>query len=75
MSNAGALSSLAGVYALTPQFRLALRVREGQLYAQATRQPEFEFFAIDTRRYFARVAALELHFEGDTGAPPALWLL
>jgi hypothetical protein len=31
-------------------------------------------FALNPRRWFARVAALELQFEGDNGTAPALLL-
>lgn len=71
---ADALQPLAGIYALNPQFKLTVSVREGKLMAQATGQGEFELFALDARRFFARVAALEIAFEGDTGSAPALVL-
>jgi D-alanyl-D-alanine-carboxypeptidase/D-alanyl-D-alanine-endopeptidase len=69
-----AVAALAGVYALNPQFKLTLRSRNGQLFAQATGQGEFELFAAEPRRWFARITPLELQFEGDGGAPPALLL-
>lgn len=69
-----AMATLPGIYALNPQFKVAIRVREGGLFAQATGQGEFELFALDARRWFARVAPLEMHFEGDSGAPPAFVL-
>lgn len=68
------LEPLAGQYALTPQFGITLRVRDGRLFAQASGQGEFELFALDPRRFFARVTALELHFEGDSGTPAAFVL-
>ncbi|MBL8329492.1 MAG: beta-lactamase family protein [Rubrivivax sp.] len=71
---ASALAVLAGVYALNPQFKLSVRTREARLFAQATGQGEFELFAQDTRRFFARITALEILFEGDGGTPPALVL-
>ena len=73
--DAEALGALAGSYALNPQFTLAVRQREGRLFAQATGQGEFELFALATRRFFARVTPLEIQFEGETGTPPALLLL
>ncbi|MDO9092192.1 MAG: serine hydrolase [Rubrivivax sp.] len=69
------LTALAGTYALSPQFKVTVRVRDGRLFSQATGQGEFELFALDARRWFARVATLELHFEGSSGAPPAFVLL
>lgn len=73
--DAGTMSALAGVYALNPQFKLTLRLREGKLTAQATGQGEFELFALDARRYFARVTPLEIAFEGDSGVPASLTLM
>jgi CubicO group peptidase (beta-lactamase class C family) len=71
---AGQLAVLAGSYALNAQFKLKVSAREGRLFAQATGQGEFELFAIDARRFFARVTPLELQFEGDAGEAPALVL-
>jgi CubicO group peptidase (beta-lactamase class C family) len=73
--DAAALAPLAGVYALTPQFKLTLRVREARLFAQATGQGEFELFAEGPRRFFARVTPLTIEFEGEGGTAPALLLL
>jgi len=72
---AEALASLAGVYALNSQFKLNVRARDGKLFAQATGQGEFELFASQARRFFARVTPLELVFDGDSGSPAALTLL
>jgi serine-type D-Ala-D-Ala carboxypeptidase/endopeptidase len=69
-----ALQLLTGSYALNPQFKLAVRLRDGRLFAQASGQGEFELFAMDARRWFARVTALEIHFEGESGLPPAFVL-
>ena len=73
--DASALAALAGVYALNTQFKLTVRVHEGKLMAQATGQGEFELFAVDARRYFARITPLEVQFDGDNGAPAALTLM
>lgn len=69
-----ALQPLPGRYALNPQFRVDVRLRDGRLFAQASGQGEFELFALDARRWFARVTALEIHFEGESGTPPAFVL-
>lgn len=69
-----AMSALPGTYALNAQFKVTVSLREGKLYAQATGQGEFEVFAASPRQWFARVAPLELHFEGDAGVPPAFVL-
>ncbi len=72
-----ALKPLPGVYALNPQFKITLRSREGRLFAQATGQGEFELFALGERRFFARVAAIEVEFEAASSAdaPPAAFTL
>jgi len=72
---AAELSALAGSYALSPQFKLVVRARDGRLFAQATGQGEFEIFAAEPRRFFAKVTPLEVLFEGDKGMPAALTLL
>ena len=69
-----ALALLAGTYELNPRFAVVVRVRAGRLYAQATGQGEFELFARDARRFFARVTALEMDFEGASGVPSAFVL-
>lgn len=69
-----AMAELAGSYALQPQFKVTVRVRDGRLFAQATGQGEFELFAAEGRRWFARVTALEVHFEGAEGPPQAFVL-
>lgn len=68
------LAELAGTYALAPTFKITVRVRDGRLFAQATGQGEFELFASEARRWFARVTPLEVQFEGERGAPPAFVL-
>lgn len=69
------LAPLPGSYALNPQFKVVIRLKDGKLTAQATGQGEFELFAIDARKFFAKVTPLELHFEGDSGVPAAFTLL
>ena len=74
---AEALKPLEGTYALTPQFKVAMRVRDGRLFSQATGQGEFELFAREAgnpRHWFARVAPIEIEFEPSDAAsarPPA----
>lgn len=68
------LAALAGRFALNPQFKVTIRAEGARLFAQATGQGEFEIFAAAPRRFFARITPLELHFEGDDGAPPAFVL-
>lgn len=72
--DAAQLRPLAGVYAASPQFKLVVRERGGQLFAQASGQGEFELFASGPRRFFARVAALEIEFAGAAGEPSELFI-
>lgn len=66
------LAPLAGIYAASPQFKLTVRVRDGKLFAQATGQGEFELFASGPRRFFAKVAPLQIEFAGEAGPPERL---
>jgi hypothetical protein len=68
------LVPLVGVYALNPGFKLSVRAEGGRLLGRATGQGEFELFARSPRRFFARVAPLEISFEGESGPAPALVL-
>jgi CubicO group peptidase (beta-lactamase class C family) len=74
------LARLVGRYALNPQFALELRLRDGQLFAQATGQGEFPLFAkapTGPRLFFARITPLEIQFDGarsDPSNPAALTL-
>ena len=68
------LASLAGVYALSPQFKITLRANGTRLFAQATGQGEFELFAKSERVYFARITPLELHFDAGDEKPAAFVL-
>lgn len=77
---ADAMKPLEGTYALTPQFKIAMRVRDGRLFSQATGQGEFELFAREAGnplRWFARVAPIEIEFEAPdapSGQSPAFEL-
>lgn len=71
---AAQLAPLAGVYALSPKFKITVRAEGERLFAQATGQGEFELFAKAARQFFARVAPLEVHFDGEDGPPPAFTL-
>ena len=62
------LAPLAGVYAMNPQFKLKITVRDGELWAQATGQGAFQLFATAPRRFFARVTPIEIAFAD--GTPP-----
>jgi serine-type D-Ala-D-Ala carboxypeptidase/endopeptidase len=72
---AAQVAALIGRYALNADFKLDIRVREARIFGQATGQGEFELFASGPRRVFARVARIEIEFDGDEGAAPSLLLL
>jgi CubicO group peptidase (beta-lactamase class C family) len=63
------LAPLVGVYALNPQFKLTISIRDGAVWAQATGQGAFLLFANEPRRFFAKVTPLEIEFAD--GSPPA----
>ena len=62
--DAKTLAQYVGTYALTPQFSITIRLRDGKLLAQATGQSEFELFGKSDSTFFARVTPLEIAFEG-----------
>ena len=62
--DAKTMAQYVGTYALTPQFSITIRLRDGKLFAQATGQGEFELFAKSDSTFFARVTPLEIAFEG-----------
>lgn len=70
---AAQLAPLAGVYALRPEFKLTISLRDDELWAQATGQSAFQLFAKGPRRFFARITPLEIEFA--EGAPPASLML
>jgi len=60
---AKSLEQFVGTYALSPEFNVTVRTRDGKLFAQATGQGEFELFAKSATVFFARVTPLEIAFE------------
>ena len=56
-------TKFVGTYALSPEFKVTVRTREGKLFAQATGQGEFELFAKSATVFFARITPLEIAFE------------
>jgi hypothetical protein len=57
------MAQYVGTYALTPTFSVAIRLRDGKLFAQATGQGEFEIFGKNDNTFFARITPLEIVFE------------
>lgn len=71
------LALLAGVYALSPQFKVTVRAADDRLFAQASGQGEFELYRLagaGPRRFFARVTVLEIEFDGRDDMPPGFTL-
>lgn len=61
--DAKTMAQYVGTYRLAPQFDIAIRLRNGKLYAQATGQSEFELFGKSDSVFFARITPLEIAFE------------
>jgi len=61
--HAKTMAQYVGTYRLAPQFDIAIRLRNGKLYAQATGQSEFELFGKSDSVFFARITPLEIAFE------------
>ena len=64
-------TTLAGVYAVRPAFRLTISVRDDQLWAQATARVRSSSSPGRARRFFARVTPLEIEF-AEGSPPPSL---
>ncbi|WP_207493889.1 serine hydrolase [Aridibaculum aurantiacum] len=56
------LKQYEGVYEITPQFSITVRVQDGQLKAQATNQPEFDLYAKNEREFFLKVVDAQVEF-------------
>jgi len=61
------LERYAGVYELAPTFSINVTRRGGQLFAQATGQPEFEVFPESETMFFLKVVEAQLEFKRDAG--------
>jgi CubicO group peptidase (beta-lactamase class C family) len=69
------LERYVGRYAITPQFEIAVTLKDGRLYGQATGQPKFRLFPESDTRFALRVVEASLTFEaGDKGKAEALIL-
>ncbi|MBL8523426.1 MAG: serine hydrolase [Betaproteobacteria bacterium] len=56
------LARYAGVYQLTPEMSITIRVAGNKITAQATRQGEFEIFPESETRFFAKAAPIAITF-------------
>lgn len=62
------LEQFAGEYELTPGFIITIRLKDGELHAQATGQQEFQLFAETENTFFLKVVDAKLEFlKNDTG--------
>lgn len=69
------LAEYVGTYAVSETFKLALRVEDGSLVAQATGQDAFPLFAEGEDRFFLKVVDAQLVFNRDaSGAIDSLTL-
>ncbi len=59
------LEKYVGKYELAPSFHIVVTTAEGQLFAQATGQPQFELFAENETDFFLKVVEAEVKFGMD----------
>ena len=59
------LNSYVGKYELQPGFVIEITTNNGQLFAQATGQPQFEVFAEDEDTFFLKVVKASMDFNKD----------
>lgn len=64
-----------GEYQFSPIFSIMIERKEGQIFAQATGQPQFEIFPKSETRYFLKVVDAEIEFQmGADGKAESLIL-
>ena len=69
------LESYTGTYELTPNFKIVIKVKDNQLFAKATGQPEFPVFPINETRFFYKVVEAEIEFyKAENGEVESLTL-
>ncbi len=69
------LKEYPGVYALSPDARFTILLREGQLWARLTGQAFLPMFAREKDRFFLKVVNAEIHFTRKEGQITSLTLL
>lgn len=73
--DASKLEEYVGVYELSPEFKIIIDVKEGQIYGQATGQPQFEMFPEADDMFFLKVVAAQIVFSrNEEGVVTALTL-
>lgn len=69
------LASYTGTYELAPNFKIFIKVKDNQLFAKATGQPEFPVFPINETRFFYKVVEAEIEFyKNENGEVESLTL-
>ena len=64
----GILEKYVGTYELTPTFSVITTLKNGQLMAQATRQPKFPLFAESETKFFLKAVDAQFEFfKNDKG--------
>lgn len=64
-----------GVYQLAPSFNITIRLKEGNLYAQATGQPEFQIFPESETKFYLKVVDAQVEFnKNEAGEVESLTL-
>jgi Domain of unknown function (DUF3471) len=62
------LAKYVGTYELTPTFSVIITLENGQLMAEATKQPKFPLFAESETKFFLKVVDAQLEFfKNDKG--------
>jgi hypothetical protein len=59
------LEEYVGKYELAPGFVIGITVKDGQIFGQATGQPQFEMFPEAEDTFFLKVVAAKLVFARD----------
>jgi len=69
------MEQYTGVYQLAPSFNITIRLKDGQLYAQATGQPEFQIFPESETKFYLKVVDAQVEFnKNEAGEVESLTL-
>ncbi|NNK87148.1 MAG: serine hydrolase [Flavobacteriaceae bacterium] len=70
------LKTYIGKYEMNPEFLIEIRVRAGEIFAQASGQPEFQLFAEAEDKFFLKVIPAEIEFnKEDSGSVSGMTLM
>ena len=59
------LQEYVGTYELMPNFKITVRLEDGQLFAKATGQPEFPIFPLNEKRFYYKVVEAQVEFNRE----------